>query len=353
MLNIISLSALSNRVSGPKKVVENLIKGLDKLHYPYVINKRLDACKRLWIHDDKFALRHLSKLDPEIKVIVGPNLFILPRNIPKNLDLSHVVYLQPSEWVKQMWLDFGFKECPIEVWPTGIDLDVFKLRQNKSKDYILIYFKQRFDYELKAAINALNQKKLPFKIINYGHYKQKEYLKLLNNCRYLIWIGRQESQGIALQEATVCNAPVLVFDVSYLGHWIPREYEKTIFTGEEEKYIGRVTSAPYFNSSCGIKIKKIDQLAKAISYMEDNWREFRPREYIMKNLSLEKQAKDFLKIYEKYWGLNYIKGFSETILRGGNYRCNFLYRFLFIIWNFIKRNKKISKYIKKLWEISQ
>ena len=51
MINIISRAAVSNRASGPKKVVSNLIKGLEKIGYPYVVNARLDACKRLWIQE--------------------------------------------------------------------------------------------------------------------------------------------------------------------------------------------------------------------------------------------------------------------------------------------------------------
>lgn len=349
MLNIISISLFSNRISGPRKVVENLIKGLGEIGYPYVINKRLDSCKRLWIHDDMTALEHLYKLDPQIKVVIGPNLFIPARDFPhfpKHLNLNRAVYLHPSDWVKQRCLDFGFKQCPLDVWPTGIDSDEFKPSQNSSRDYVLIYFKQRFAHELNALIEALNQKKIPFKIIKYRHYKQKEYLKLLRNCRYLVWLGRIEAQGIALQEALACNVPMLVFDVSYVGHWVPTEDEKTLSTKEMEKYVKKVTVAPYFDSSCGIKIKKAIQLGGAIDYMENNWKTFRPREYIMENLSLEKQAKDFLNIYEKYWGLSYREGLNEKLMKRGNYRNNFLIRLHFVILNFIKSKKRVFKLYK-------
>jgi len=69
MINIISKAYLSKNATGPKKVVDNLIKGLDILGYPYVINKRLDACQRLWIHDDTAALARINKLSPEIKIV--------------------------------------------------------------------------------------------------------------------------------------------------------------------------------------------------------------------------------------------------------------------------------------------
>ncbi len=344
MINIISLSLFSNKVSGPKKVAENLIKGLEKLNYPYIINGRLDSCKRLWIHSDVGALEKLPKLDPKIKVVIGPNLFIPARNfpnLPRHLDFTHVVYLQPSEWIKKMELDFGFNQCPIEVWPTGIDSNEFKPSPNSSNDYVLIYSKQRFDNELRSIIEILNQRNILFKIIKYRHYNQKEYLTLLHNCRYLIWLGRVESQGIALEEALSCNIPILLFDVSYVYHWIPAEDEKTLTTKEMEKYVGQATSAPYFDSSCGIKVKEIDQLPSAIDHMENDWQNFSPREYILKNLSLEKQAKDFLGIYEKYWGLSYRDGLEEKVLRRGHYKSEFLCKSRYISLNFIKKYDKI------------
>src|SRR4051812_45284441 len=98
MLNIISKSYCRRFQSGPKKVVDNLIKGLEKIGYPYVTNRRLDACARLWVHDDVAALKLVSTLPPEIKVVVGPNLVVMPRNLPPHINLSRAVYVHPSNW---------------------------------------------------------------------------------------------------------------------------------------------------------------------------------------------------------------------------------------------------------------
>src|SRR6185437_7845479 len=120
MINIISKSYNRLTPSGPKKVVENLIRGLDQLNYPYVINRRLDACKRLWVHDDIDALWQLKDLSANIKAVVGPNLFVKPGQVPKNLDLSRAVLLQPSQWAADFWMHFGWNSCPVQVWATGI-----------------------------------------------------------------------------------------------------------------------------------------------------------------------------------------------------------------------------------------
>ena len=104
MLNIISKSVYSKKSRGPQKVVNNLILGLEKIKYPYVINKRPKYCKNIWIHDDISYLKRINKKNINNKVIIGPNLFVNPENIPVNLDLSKYVYLQPSEVVKKIWI---------------------------------------------------------------------------------------------------------------------------------------------------------------------------------------------------------------------------------------------------------
>ena len=289
MLNIISRSILFKNVSGPKKVVENLIKGLDKISYPYVINKRLDACKRLWIHDDTKALREISNLPKEIKIIVGPNIYNLPKDIPEYLDLSTIVYLQPSIWTKSFWLKFGADKYSIEVWPTGIDTEEFKpsRKTREKKEFVLVYFKKRFADELETVKNALNRKNIDYRIIDYAKgYKESNYKNLLVKSKYVIWLGIGEAQGIALQEALSVDVPILVCDVYSVGHRVGGEE-----FSQEEKEFQNTTSAPYFDSRCGIKIKDLNDLRQGIDFMESHLKNFKPREYILENLSLDKKQK--------------------------------------------------------------
>lgn len=324
MLNIISRSYLSRSASGPKKVVANLIKGLELIRYPYVVNKRLDACERLWIHDDAVALARISKLDSNIKVVVGPNLYVSPRNVPGAVNLSKVVYLHPSQWVKDFWLDFGFNRCPIEVWPTGIDTDEFKPALD-DKEYVLVYFKQRSEEELKIIEDCLQKRRINYRLINYNvSYKEKDYKDLLKKTRYLIWLGRQESQGIALQEAMSSDVPVLVCDVSYVGQWSADKKLKDILNKEESAY-ANTTSAPYFDERCGVKIKDVSGIDGATEKMEEQLGNFRPREYVLESLNLKKQAIDFLLIYEKYFDLTVEQGRRASLNKSGDWRNNKLY----------------------------
>lgn len=315
MLNIVSRSAVFKNISGPQKVVANLIKGLEKVNYPYVVNKRLDYCERLYIHDDTIALSEVSKLDPRIKVLVGPNLYVVPRDLPKELDISRAVYLVPSAWSRNFWQHFGFDRCPMEVWPTGIDTEEFKPLVGK-KDFILVYFKQRFMNELEAVKKELELKNLPYRILHYDKgYKEEEFKELLKNTRYVIWLGRQESQGIALEETLSENIPILICDVSSVGHCIGGGE-----LNQAEKDFTDTTSAEYFDSRCGIKIKDLSELGAAIEKMENNLASFEPRKYVLENLSLEGQAKKLLHFYDKYFGLSYEAGLLEKPLHLGDWQ---------------------------------
>jgi len=324
MLNIISKSHNRLATSGPKKVVDNLVKGLDLIAYPYVINRRLDACQRLWVHDDVEALWQINSLPAGIKVVIGPNLFVKPSQIPKGLDLSRAVYLQPSVWALDFWKTFGFSQCPLEAWPTGIDTDEFAPTESQ-KDYVLVYFKQRFKSELISVLAELKKRGLKYKLLVYPEYTEKEYKEFLAAAKFAIWIGRQESQGIALEEALSWGVPIIIWDVMRLGHWEASKKEMSIFTVEENNF-ARTTSAEYFDETCGIKIKNLNGLQVALDNMESNWRIFKPREFILKNLGLEKQARDFIEIFQYHFGLAYKDGLKEKLLKVGKWKNDSLFK---------------------------
>lgn len=294
------------------------MKGLDKIGYPYVVNKRLDACKRLWIHDDRVALNKIAGLPTEIKVIVGPNLYDFPRDIPDDVDISRAIYIHPSEAAKEFWEHSGFKKCPLDAWPTGIDTNDF-YPDGQKKELVLVYFKQRLDSELKSAEDLLKEKKIKYEALVCYSYQENEYKRLLQKAKYIFWIGRGETQGIALEEALATDVPILIWDVSSL-----KQCTVNIrFTDRELKYLDATSSsAPYFSGECGLKVKDFSELGRAVDFMEQNWQNLHPRKYILENLSLEKQAKDMVMLYEKHFGLEYEDGFREKILRRGNWLNN-------------------------------
>lgn len=332
MLNIISKSLMCPYATGPQKVVKNLIKGLDKIGYPYILNKDPKFGELLWIHDDLDALKYIQNKRTD-KVIVGPNI-ILSEDLEINYD--NLVALQPSVWAKDFCLKYRFKNSPVEAWPTGIDTDIFQPNPESTKEFVLIYFKQRFDYELSLVEAFLAEKGIDYKLIRYGSYLEQEYQDYLSKAKYVIWIGRQESQGIALQEAMAMGVPMVVWDVLCIGHWqSTSKSDRDFFTREESAYRG-ATVAEFFNNDCGYKAQNFDDLMEKILKMEKEYLQFNPRKYITENLSLEKQAQALLDIFNKYG----IKDDLSTDIKYDavkNWRNEKLWKYLYRIKKIIKK----------------
>lgn len=311
MINLISTQANSDVISGPAKVYRNLVKGLDAIGYPYVVNHSLNSTKRVWVHDDVVALRYVARCSA--KAVVGPNLYVLPRDMPRKTDLSGVLYLHPCKWAVSVWQAAGFEACDMAAWPVGIDLDEFRPGAKLAgSQEILVYHKQRREDELKRILASLEGASLRYRVIRYGSYAEGDYMEALQHAGLVVWHGRHESQGIALQEALAMDVPVLVCDVTRLsevvGFDFPPELDQV-----------PVTSAPYFDARCGRRTYSLDDVGATTVEMLEQRSSFSPRDYVETNLSLEGQARRFVALWD-YFGLTAEEGLLEKSRSDGEWR---------------------------------
>ena len=298
IINIVSTQINKNQINGPKKVLINTLKGLNYLGIKYVFNRPINEYKYNWIHDDQKAIIEAGFVNKA--VLIGPNTAVLPKDLPllrKKLP-KNSIYLHPSQWTKDSWNLLGYKETILELWPAGIDLNKFPKITRNDKIKVLLYFKQRDLSLLNNAKLILEKLNLEYVVIHYGYYKEEEYLKALNECRFGIWIGCSESQGIGLQEALATNLPLIVLDAISLFDYIPTNSKKYAGYGFQKslKTI-RTTTAPYFDQRCGIKIEEIADLKKSILYISNNIDQYNPREYIEETLSLEESVNSLLSFF--------------------------------------------------------
>jgi hypothetical protein len=299
-INIISTQVNRNKITGPKKVLNNILKGFDKIGVKYVFNQPINKYKYNWIHDDQRAIIEAGFVGKS--VLVGPNTAVLPKDLPvlrKKLPKGSI-YIHPSKWSVDMWKYLNFNEARVDFWPVGIDLKEFENIERRNCSKILVYFKQRDEKLLQSTLEILKKLNIEYILIKYGFYDEYEYKNALKNCYFGIWIGCSESQGIGLQEALATNLPLIVLDATSVFDTVPtdsKNYASYDFPKQLENI--QTSTAPYFDQRCGIKIDKIDDLEQAVDIMKNNIEHYNPRAYIEENLTLEKSAKWLVSFFEQ------------------------------------------------------
>lgn len=288
--NLVSTIPRRGAIGGSAKVFFNLVMGLDAINSRYIVNRQLRAAPRLWIHNDVYALPGLRRTSA--KTVLGPNLFELPQDIPRGVPLRGTTYVLPSQWKVELWLHEGYDASPLIAWPVGIDTATFRPPPVRTRDRVLVYFKQRSLGEIRLVEETLSRKRIRYGVLSYGRYSEAEYLRSLQDVSFVIWVGGHESQGIAMQEALACDVPVLVWDATSLGQ------ATAGYRFAKRLWDFPVTSAPYFDDSCGMKIYSSDDLSPAIDEMSHRLGDFRPRSFVVTNLSLASQARSFLSLWE-------------------------------------------------------
>jgi hypothetical protein len=318
MINIISTQSEAAGYGGPKKVFLNLVQGLEKIGYPYVLNRTMNASKRLWIHDNVEALRFMHR--SSAYKIVGPNLVVLPDELPPKVRFENTIYLHPCDWPIRQWEKAGFSFCPLRAWPVGVDTENFRpFSDSIQGKKALVYHKLRDRNELPVIFNALNELGVDHRLLTYGQYSEVEYPAILADTSFIIWHGCHESQGIALQEALACNIPMLVCDATSV------KQSTGSYRFPEQYHDFPLTSVPYFDERCGVRIIDLSTLKPALESFLDKLRSFRPRDYILENLTLEKQAHAFVALWET-WGLTETEGKEEHAKSGRQFSFPFMYR---------------------------
>jgi hypothetical protein len=303
VINIISAYADATTWSGPGKVFLNTAKGLKAIGYPFVVNRSIKATNRIWVQSDRRLVGMVAPAKDRA-LVVGPNTAVLPDDLDGET-MKQAVYLQPCEWAAKLWEDLGWASCEIIRWPCGIDTEVFPLRACLPEPTrVLVYHKERSSRELLRIIEALWKAHFQVELVMYGQYSESEYRSALARSAFVVWHGRHESQGIALQEALSTGTPILVCDVSRIGDQMPL----APFMRRMADY--PATAAPYFDERCGVRIEHLRDFDDALIEMVNSSARFRPRDYVLENLSLEAQAHALVAVWERF-GLSEAEGRAE------------------------------------------
>ncbi len=281
---------------GVMMVALYLMKGLDKLGIPYRFND----------------YQHIKKHPEEIACIIGKPHLLFDKKWANPIILGAGVYshpidhpdvferypnlkrfLVPGEWMRQMCEPYYGNK--VLAWPVGIDTDEWQpINHTKPFDF-LIYDKVRWEHDkyendlIKPIIQTLRDRGITYNYIKYGQYKPAELKEKVHQSKAVVFLCEHETQGIAYQQILSTNTPIFAWDRG--GYW-----QDPYYFPEKVKY-KPVSSVPYWDERCGLKFADVDEFKNTLNTFLNNRETFKPRDYILENLTLEICAQRYVDIY--------------------------------------------------------
>ena len=227
---------------------------------------------------------------PNTRFLFGPHFSVFPNE--KNLNLikgTNSVYIQPSEWAKQSWYSYNNTTNDLKIVPFafGVDTEKFNASYSNEKTKVFVYYKHRNPNELHKIENFLNNRSIQYKIFHYGHYNEQDYISYLRECKYGVWVGAHESQGFALEEALSSNVPLFVWNISSMNQEHGYNYQDC-----------PATTIPYWDERCGEYFYNINEIEDKFNLFLSKLETYRPREYVVENLSIEVREKALIELIE-------------------------------------------------------
>ena len=216
---------------------------------------------------------------PNTKFIFGPQFSVFPDNKLACIKSKNSVYNLLSDWVINCWSKYTLCEnLKLIKLPFGVDTERFKNTKTfHEKNKVLLYFKHRSPTELYNIEKFLKEKSIDYTIFSYDQkYNENDYISYLQETKFGIWLDAHESQGFALQEALSINVPLLVWNVTSMNQEFGQNYNNI-----------PSTTIPYWDERCGEYFYNLEDLEKTYNLFLSKLESYKPREFILENLSFE------------------------------------------------------------------
>ena len=227
---------------------------------------------------------------PNMKFIFGPQFSVFPDNRLVIIKGENSVYNLLSDWVINIWKQSpicnNLKLIPL---PYGVDTEKFiNIQHIRERNYVIVYFKHRNPSDLKLVETFLKNKNVSYNIFSYDQkYNEDTYLTCLQHAKYAIWVDAHESQGFAIQEALTCDVPLIVWNITSMNQEHGSRYSNL-----------PATTTSYWDAKCGEIIYQFDELDDVYKKFIVNIESYRPREFIVENLSVEECENKLIKTIE-------------------------------------------------------
>lgn len=279
MLNIFYRdSHLQGRMSGPKKVIQNLFRSLEDTGVSFATNQEKYE-NNLFLHWDPYQVNNYATLKNKDKLLVGPQVWPFAPEFQQLTEYGKII--TPSQWVADLYTNF-FNVRGTLNWPVAIYAP--EIEEKEPEIDFLIYFKNRPRNHLMVVLNHLQERGLTFTLLEYGNYSQEQFKLALSSVRFCVIIDNTESQGIATQEMMAANKPLFVLDQPVWDHM-----------GQE--YAVPATSVPYWSNECGEKITRPEEIEDVFDRFYSNLDNYTPKDFVDRELSPQKTVQILLDHY--------------------------------------------------------
>jgi hypothetical protein len=243
----------------------------------------------LWVpENEQLLIRLLKSKIPARRIFIGPNIATeKPKLSELILQNTNTRVLVPSMSMRDILLarNLGYSQDNILIWFAGVDHRLWNPKADINRDLVMIYQKgPNSEARVKLVEKSLRELNLPSVTIKYGEYRQSEYFKLLNRCKFVIWVGHTETQGIAQFQAWSMDVPTLISG-------LPKE--------RLEEPDGLVASpAPYLSDNTGM-IARLEQPSnEEIISMNESIQHFSPRLWVIENATQELAISNLAKAFD-------------------------------------------------------
>jgi glycosyltransferase involved in cell wall biosynthesis len=242
------------------------------------------------------GVKGLKKETPVIAAIGFPYPAELP-DLCKQYNVKK--YLQHSDWTLDLARSSGIYDDNIfDLWPAGINTEQWTPAPERAKKEtdVLIYNKLYWETEkvneelLQPIKNHLQSNGYTYTEIIYGKYSPQEYAEKLKGSKVMIFLSAHESQGLAYQECLSCEVPVIAWNPGFWLDPVRFKYNRPVV---------KASSVPYFDERCGMKFNNAAEFTSVFGEFFEKAlsNKFKPREYILENLSIERSTERMLEIY--------------------------------------------------------
>jgi len=203
------------------------------------------------------------------------------------------VHLVLAQWTYDMFFPVYGSACAR--WHAGIDTDEWCDLSGSPKEIdFLIYDKIRWNHDelarklLDPIQQGLAKRGFSTCVIRYKYHDHETYRRLLGRSRAMVFLCEHETQGIAYQEALAANVPIIAWDN---GYWLDPLWRKV----SQERIAA--SSVPFFSAECGETFRDLSEFDEALSRFLVRLPIYRPRDYVIKNLSMEESARQYVAQY--------------------------------------------------------